>query len=116
MYHALDPLELFVEASRLPALLRGCLEPRLQRLQTPEKRPERQISCETSPKTQEERRLSYEGENRFWRRLGGQGEYESGSRLRLLRQDALTRRAAGLSPKQAVKKPGAGTGAVSSWT
>ena len=111
----------------------------LQRLLTPDKASfERQISVDTSqsPKTQEERRLSYEGENRFWRRLGGfldmlkwatcsdrfgmvlnpefetrkniwhcqtigavfgpvlvlrQGEYVGGSRLRLLRQDALTR-------------------------
>lgn len=50
----------------------------------------RQVSIEGSPKTQE-RRISYEGELRFWKRLSGQGEYQEGSRLRLLRQDALTR-------------------------
>eukprot|EP00913_Durusdinium_trenchii_P018753 g17623.t1 len=91
------------EASKLGPVLRTALDSyllklphrsSLQRLLTPDRcQLARQISGETqtSPKTQEERRLSYEGENRFWRRLGGQGEYESGSRLRLLRQDALTR-------------------------
>lgn len=95
------------EASKMAPLLRVALDgflhsklqhsvsgTSLQRLLTPEKASfERSISVDTSqsPKTQEERRLSYEGENRFWRRLGGQGEYVGGSRLRLLRQDALTR-------------------------
>eukprot|EP00439_Symbiodinium_sp_Y106_P083863 s712_g24.t1 len=45
----------------------------------------------TPSMARQERRISYEGELRFWKRLSGQGEYQEGSRLRLLRQDALTR-------------------------
>ncbi|CAJ1447877.1 unnamed protein product, partial [Effrenium voratum] len=96
-------LKLRPEVSKMAPLLRGALDTFLAqrmphsssggslcRLLTPDKPLSRQISAEGSPKT-EDRRLSWEGETRFWRRLGGQGEYQGGSRLRLLRMDALTR-------------------------